>query len=246
MTGPAAVEITDVSMAYTLDRDRPGSLKEYGIRALKRNRQAQQFWALSGITMTVERGQVFGVIGPNGAGKSTLMKIIARVLPPTGGRVIVRGAVAPMIALGAGFNPELTARENIVIYGTLLGRDPRFMRSRIDAIAQWSGLEDFLDVPTRTYSSGMLARLAFGTATDINPEVLVVDEILAVGDSAFKKKSKERIMRLIGSGNTSVVLVSHALPTVVELADQVMWLDSGRVKRIGEAEEVVEEYMSTV
>ncbi len=246
MSTDPAIEVIDVSMAYRLDRDRPGSLKEFGIRALKRQHDADMFWALSGVSMTVPRGEVFGVIGPNGAGKSTLMKIIARVLPPSDGRVIVRGMVAPMIALGAGFNPELTARENIIIYGTLLGRDPRFMRSRVETIAQWSGLEDFLDVPTRTYSSGMLARLAFGTATDIAPEVLVVDEILAVGDTAFKRKSQERIKSLMASGNTSVVLVSHSLPTVAQLCNRVMWLDGGRVKRIGDPEEVVEEYQSTV
>jgi ABC-2 type transport system ATP-binding protein/lipopolysaccharide transport system ATP-binding protein len=235
------ITINDVSLAYRLDRDRVGSFKEYGIRLLKRQSGHEQFLALEGVSLEVKRGEVFGVVGPNGAGKSTLMKIIARVLPPTTGRVIVRGLVAPLIALGAGFNPELTARENIILHGAILGRDPSFMEERVGPIARWADIEDFLDVPTRNYSSGMMARLAFSVATDVEPDVLVVDEILAVGDTAFKKKSKDRIRAMIDTG-TSVVLVSHALPTVRRMANRVLWLDKGRVKMLGDPDEVIDAY----
>ncbi len=233
-----------MALAYRMTHDRAGTVKEFAIRFVKRQVQYEQLWALKGVSFTVGRGEVFAVIGPNGAGKSTLMKVLARVLPPTEGRVIVRGSVAPMIELGAGFNAELTAYENVVLYGTLLGRDPEFMRERAEAIAKWAALEDFLDVPIRSYSSGMLARLGFSVATDIEPDILVVDEVLSVGDEAFQRKSAERIEAMIDAG-TAVVLVSHALETVLEVAERVMWLDHGQVKMIGEPKEVVEAYRET-
>jgi ABC-2 type transport system ATP-binding protein len=244
VTGPA-VEVTDATLAYRLSRSGAGTLKEFAIQLMRRQVTYEQFWALKGVSFSVDDGEVFGVVGPNGAGKSTLMKMIARVLPPTGGRVRVRGRVAPMIELGAGFNPELTGYENIVLYGTLLGRNPQMMRERAQEIAHWADLEDFLDVPIRSYSSGMLARLGFSVATDIEPEVLIVDEVLSVGDAAFQQKSKARIEQMIAEG-ASVVLVSHNMETVVEVADRAMWLDRGEVRMMGEPKEVVAAYQETV
>jgi ABC-type polysaccharide/polyol phosphate transport system ATPase subunit len=237
----APIEVSDVTLRYRLDRNRVGTVKEAAVRFVKRDHSYESILALDGVTFTVSPGEIFGVIGPNGAGKSTLMKIIARVLPPSSGRVIVRGSVAPMIELGAGFNPEFTARENVIIYGALLGRDPKFMRERVDVIVEWAGVADFVDIPVRTFSSGMKGRLAFSVATDIEPDILLVDEVLAVGDQAFRKKSEARMNELI-SGGASVVVVSHALGLVRRICERVMWIDSGRVKMIGPAQEVVDAY----
>ena len=212
---------------------------------VKRQITYEKLWALKGISLDVADGEVLGVVGPNGAGKSTLMKMLARVLPPTEGRVVVRGTVAPMIELGAGFSMELTAYENIVMYGTLLGRQPEFMRERAPEIAHWASLDDFLDVPLRSYSSGMLARLGFSVATDTDPDVLIVDEVLSVGDAAFQQKSAERMKNMIDDG-ASVVLVSHNLQTVLEIADRVMWLDQGLIRLEGDPEEVVAAYQASV
>jgi ABC-type polysaccharide/polyol phosphate transport system ATPase subunit len=237
----APIDVSDVTLRYRLDRNRVGSVKEAAVRFVKRDHSYESILALDGVTFTVSPGEIFGVVGPNGAGKSTLMKLVARVLPPSSGRVIVRGSVAPMIELGAGFNPEFTARENVIIYGALLGRDPKFMRERVDVIVEWAGVADFVDIPVRTFSSGMKGRLAFSVATDIEPDILLVDEVLAVGDQAFRKKSEARMNELI-SGGASVVVVSHALALVRRLCERVMWIDSGRVKMVGPAQEVVDAY----
>jgi ABC-type polysaccharide/polyol phosphate transport system ATPase subunit len=242
---PPPVQVENVSLAYRLTRNRAGTLKEFAFQMLKRQVSFEKLWAVDGVSFEVRRGEVFALIGANGAGKTTLMKVVARVLPPTGGRVIVRGVVAPMISLGAGFNPELTGYENIVLYGTLLGREPEYMRGRAQTIAEWAGLTDFLDVPVRSYSSGMLARLGFSIASDIDPDVLVVDEVLAVGDEEFQKKSYDRMQQLMGSG-TAVLLVSHALEKVLDMSDRVMWLDKGKVKMIGDPHEVVGSYKAAV
>lgn len=245
MSDAPPVQVENVSLAYRLARNRAGTFKEFVFQMLKRQVSFEKLWAVDGVSFEVRRGEVFGLIGANGAGKTTLMKVVARVLPPTSGRVIVRGAVAPMISLGAGFNPELTGYENIVLYGTLLGREPEQMRERSGAIGEWAGLTDFLDVPVRSYSSGMLARLGFAIASDIDPDVLVVDEVLAVGDEEFQKKSFERMQQLMGAG-TAVLLVSHALDKVLDMADRVMWLDKGKVKMIGVPQEVVGSYKAAV
>lgn len=235
------VVVSDVSLAYIMDRGRAGTFKEAFIRFVKGEREREKFWALTGASLTVHPGEVFAVVGANGAGKSTLMKVIARVLPPTHGHVVVRGLVAPMIALGAGFNMEQTARENIVLYGSLLGRDPDYMREHLDGILAWAEVSEFADVPLRTFSSGMTARLAFSVATDVDPQVLVVDEVFAVGDQSFQKKSQARMEALIGGG-TSVVLVTHNMGLVKRLANRVMWLDHGQVKMVGSSDEVVPAY----
>ena len=242
---PRPIEVTDVRLAYRLARNRAGTFKEFAINLLKRQLVYEELWALDGVTFDVRRGEVFGVVGPNGAGKSTLMKALAGVLPPTSGRVLVREVVSPMIEVSGGMNQELTGRENVVLLGTLLGREPGEMRERTAEIAEWAGLTDFLNVPVQSYSSGMKARLAFAVATDIKPDVLLVDEVLAVGDEAFRRRSLERIEELM-AGGTSVVLVSHNLGTVVKYADTAIWLDHGRVKAMGPAKEVVEAYQGSV
>lgn len=241
MSSATPIEAHDISLRYRLDRANVGTIKEATVRTLRRQRTVESINALDGVSFTVDRGEIFGVVGPNGAGKSTLMKVIARVLPPTTGRVIVRGRVAPMIELGSGMNPELTARENIVLYGALLGRDPGHMRDRAPAIVEWAGVEEFIDVPTRSFSSGMLARLAFGVATDIKPEVLVVDEVLSVGDKAFRAKSQDRMFELI-NGGSAVVVVSHSVQLLQEMSTRAIWLDRGRVKMLGAASEVLSGY----
>jgi ABC-type polysaccharide/polyol phosphate transport system ATPase subunit len=236
-----AVEATGVSLAYRLTRDRAGTMKEFAINTLKRKTQREEFWAVRDVSFSLSPGEVLGVVGPNGAGKSTLMKMVARVLPPTEGRMVVRGVVAPMIELGAGFNQEMSAYDNIVLYGTLLGRTPSQMRERVQAISEWAELTDFIDVPVRSYSSGMMARLGFAVATDISPDVLVVDEVLSVGDTAFQEKSKARIADLIDTG-AAVLFVSHQLATVKEMSDRVIWLDHGRMVMTGDPDEVVDAY----
>jgi len=220
-------------------------MKEFAIRALRRQVEYEQLWALLAIDLEVHRGEVFGVIGPNGAGKSTLMKVVARVLPPTEGRVRVRGSVAAMIELGAGFNGEMTGEENVVLYGSLLGRDADVVRSRVPAIAEWAGLEGFMDVPIRAYSSGMLARLGFAVATDEQPDVLVVDEVLSVGDAEFQDRSRDRIDTMMKHG-TAVLLVSHDMGLIVELAGRSMFLDHGRIRGFGASPDVVRQYLPPV
>ena len=244
MNEEPAIEASGLRLSYRMARNRSTTMKQWAVNMTKRQLNYEQLWALDDVSFEVERGETFAVIGPNGGGKTTLMKVLAGVLPPTDGRSVVRGSIAPMISLGGGIDQEMTGAENIVLFGTLLGRDPKEMRQRSDEIADWAGLTDFMDVPVHAFSSGMQARLAFAIATDVKPEVLIIDEVLAVGDEAFKKKSMGRIEELM-SGGTSVVLVSHSLPSVKRLADRALWLEKGRVKMVGPAEEVVELYEST-
>jgi ABC-2 type transport system ATP-binding protein len=239
------IDIESVSLSYQMAHDRAGTFKEFTMQLLRRQVRTEQFFALKDVSFQVQRGEVFSLIGANGAGKTTLMKIVARVLPPSSGRVIVRGVVAPMIALGAGFNPEMAGFENIVLFGTLLGRDPDEMRKRAPAIAEWAELTEFLDVPIRSYSSGMLARLGFAVAADVDPDVLVVDEVLAVGDESFQRKSAARMQTLM-NGGTAVLLVSHDLHHVQTLSHRVLWLDHGHVRMLGPPKEVVEAYRASV
>lgn len=239
VTHPIVVE--NVSLAYRIAKDRAGSMKEFAINMLKRQVVYESLWALDDVSFEVAPGEVFSVLGPNGAGKSTLLKLIAGVLPPTSGRVLVRGLISPLIELGGGMNPEMTGRQNIVLFGTLLGRDPSYMRERVGPIGEWTELTEFLDNPLRGYSTGMYSRLGFGIATDVKPDVLLVDEVLSVGDQRFRRKSTERIQDLM-SGGTTVILVSHALQMIRDLATRAVWLDHGRVKMIGETDAVVDAY----
>jgi ABC-type polysaccharide/polyol phosphate transport system ATPase subunit len=240
-----AIDLTGVRLAYRLDRQRVGTFKEYAINLLKRRADRELLWAVDDIDLTLAGGEILGVIGPNGAGKTTLMKLIARVLPPTEGRIVVRGEVAAMIALGAGFHPESSARENVMLYGALLGRSRAEMRERLPEIIGWAGLEEFVDVPLRAFSSGMVARLGFAVATDADVDILLVDEVLSVGDRAFLAKSERRVDRMIESGS-GVVIVSHSLPTIRKMCDRVLWMDHGKARMIGPTEDVVAAYEESV
>jgi ABC-type polysaccharide/polyol phosphate transport system ATPase subunit len=235
------IEAEHLVLEYRVPRHQVGSLKETAVRIARGGIAYDLVRAVNDVSFELRQGEVLGIIGPNGAGKSTLMKVMARVLPPTAGRVRVRGRVSPMIELGAGFNPEQTARENIILYGTLLGRDVREMKLHCGQIAEWAGLSDYLDVPIRAFSSGMVARLAFAVAVDVDPDILLVDEILSVGDEAFRRKSSERMEELI-KGGAAVVLVTHSMPEIENRADRAIWLDHGKVQRIGLPEMVTSAY----
>ncbi len=245
MSNELIVEATDISLAYRRTRHRVSSLKQTAIDTIKRRMAYEEFFALNKVSFNIARGETVSVIGRNGAGKSTLLKVVARVLPPSQGRVIVRGHVAPMIELGAGFNPELTGAENIVLYGTLLGRTPKEMRSRIEVIADWAGLAEHMDIPIRAYSSGMTARLAFATATDVTPDLLLIDEVLSVGDADFREKSAARTLEMM-NGGCAVLLVSHDLETVQRMSTRAIYLSDGQEKVSGNPTEVVEAYLADV
>ncbi len=237
------VDVRNASLAYRRTRHRVSSLKQTAIDTIKKRMAYEEFFALNGVSMEINRGETVAVIGRNGAGKSTLLKVVARVLPPTSGRVIVRGSVAPMIELGAGFNPELTGAENMVLYGTLMGRTPKEMQGRIEEIAEWAGLKEHLDIPVRAYSSGMVARLAFATATDNTPDLLLIDEILSVGDEDFQERSKARTEAMMNSG-CAVLLVTHDLNAVRTMATRAIYLDHGVPKANGKPEDVIEQYLA--
>jgi ABC-2 type transport system ATP-binding protein len=245
VTQELIVEATDISLAYRRTRHRVSSLKQTAIDTINRRMAYEEFFALKGVSFNIARGETVSVIGRNGAGKSTLLKVVGRVLPPTTGRVVVRGLVAPMIELGAGFNPELTGAENIVLYGTLLGRTPKEMKTRIEAIADWAGLTEHLDIPIRAYSSGMIARLAFATATDVTPDLLLIDEILSVGDADFREKSAARTVELM-NGGCAVLLVSHDLEAVEKMSTRAIYLENGLQKFSGPPKSVIEAYLSDV
>ena len=237
----AVIEVRNVQLTYRVLMNRTGSLKELFRDAVKGRVRINNYVALDDVSFTVDKGEVLAILGKNGAGKSTLLKVLARVLPPTQGTIEVNGAIAPMIELGAGFHPELTGAENVVFYSTLLGRDIKKTRTKVADIGEWAGVTDHMNFPLRTFSSGMVARLAFATATAEHSEVLLVDEILAVGDASFQEKSRNRMMELIGSG-AAVVLVSHDMKTVRNLATRAIWLEAGKVKMSGDPEEVVTAY----
>jgi ABC-type polysaccharide/polyol phosphate transport system ATPase subunit len=235
------VEVQNLNLEYRMARNQASTAKEFVVTMLKRQVTYESLHAVNDVSFAIPPGVVFGIVGANGAGKSTLLKMLAGVLPPTTGRVIVRGSVSPMIEVSGGMNAEMTGRENIILVGTLLGRPPSVMRERLPEIAVWSGLVDFMDVPVRAYSTGMKSRLGFAIATDVKPDVLLIDEVLAVGDEAFRNESLNRIKELM-DGGTTVVMVSHSLPTVERLADTVMWMDHGKSRMIGDAIEVCEAY----
>lgn len=239
------IEATDVSLAYRRTRHRVKSLKQAAIDTVKKKIQYEEFYALNGVSLQLRKGETLAVIGRNGAGKSTFLKVVARVLPPTSGRIVVRGHVAPMIELGAGFNSELTGAENIVLYGALLGRPVAEMKSRIEAIAEWANLTEHLDIPIRAYSSGMVARLAFATATDKTPDLLLIDEVLSVGDEEFREKSAARTQEMMNTG-AAVVLVTHDIETVRKMADRVIYLDKGLVRAEGDPETVIQAYHNDI
>lgn len=244
-TNQTIVRLENVSVEYRVPQERIGTFKEYMIRLLEGKVRQQKFNALNQVNIDVYRGEVFGLIGPNGAGKSTLLKLVARVLRPTHGRVLVMGQVAPLLEVGAGFHPELTGRENVFLNGAMLGFSRQEMNEKFPRIVEFSGLGDFIDAPLRTYSSGMSARLGFAVATDSQPDILIVDEILSVGDEAFQHKSFERIQAIKAQGAT-ILLVSHAMSTIETMCQRAAWLNRGQVVATGAANEVVDRYLGRV
>lgn len=243
--GEEVIRLENVGVRYRAPEERIRTVKEYLIRWLQRRGvHHREFWALREISFSIRRGEAFGLVGHNGAGKSTLLKLIARVFRPTSGRVVVRGAVAPLLDLGASFHPELTGRENIYLHGALLGFGRKEMQDKLEGIVEFAELGDFIDAPLRTYSSGMVARLGFSLATDIRPEILLVDEILSVGDEAFQRKSAAR-MQEFWSGGSTVVLVSHTMAVVEKVCHRAAWLDHGKLLAVGPSAEIVQAYRNS-
>jgi len=235
------IRANDISMRYLMTYDRIQSIKEYIVQMLRGKIKYEEFWALKNVSFEVERGEVVGIIGHNGAGKSTLLKVISGILKPTGGSLEVHGNVVPMLELGSGFDHDLTGRENIFLNGSILGYSEKYLKEKYEQIVEFSELGKFIDVPIRNYSSGMLMRLAFSIATVVQPEILIVDEILAVGDAAFQEKSKARMLELM-SGGTTVLFVSHSLEQIREMCDRVIWLEHGQIKAIGATKEICDAY----
>ncbi len=241
------VEVDGVSMMFNLGIEKGFSIKQWFTEIGKRKQKLEEkkkndFWALRDVSFKIRKGQVFGFVGSNGAGKSTLLKIVAGVIKPTKGTVRTWGNICPMIELGAGFDPQLTARENIYLDGAIMGYSKEFIDSKFEEIVEFSELRDFLDVPVQNFSSGMTARLAFSIATVVDPEILIVDEILSVGDIAFQEKSQKKMMSMI-TGGTTVLFVSHSAEQVKRLCDTILWLDRGEIRRIG-GKEICDEYVA--
>lgn len=239
------IEVKNVSMVFNLATERVDTLKEYVLKLAKHQLMVQKFYALRDINLEVKRGDSVALIGVNGSGKSTLLKVIAGVLHPTTGSVQVHGSIAPMIELGAGFDPELTARENIFLNGAVLGHGHKFMEAHFQSIVDFAELWDFVDVPVKNFSSGMVARLGFAIATEVSADVLVVDEILAVGDFRFQQKCKERISQMMENG-TTLLFVSHNEEQVKELCKRAVWLRHGKLMADGNVSEVCELYQSSM
>lgn len=235
------IRLENVSVQFSAPSERFNTFKEYAIRWLQRKVQHQHFLALHNVNLTIYRSEIFGIIGNNGAGKSTLLKLIARVLRPSSGRVCVDGRVAPLLELGAGFHPELSGRENVYLNGAMLGFSRADMDRKFDGIVAFSELGDFIEAPLRTYSSGMWARLGFSVAMDVDPDILILDEILSVGDESFQRKCLNRIEQFKRSDAT-ILLVSHNMSLVEEMCKRAVWLDHGQVKAVGNAGEVIEAY----
>lgn len=238
------IELNNVSMKFNLGIEKNFSIKQAFVNlfSFKRTKKKKEFFsALDNISFKVKKGEVVGLIGSNGAGKSTLLKVVSGVMKPTKGTVKVNGVISPMIELGAGFDTELTARENIYLNGAILGYSKKFLDDKFEEIVEFSELRDFLDVPIKNFSSGMTAKLAFSIATIVNPEVLIVDEILSVGDIKFQEKSKNKMLEMI-KGGTTVLYVSHSLESIKELCDKVIWIEHGKMIKMGEAKEICEEY----
>lgn len=237
------ITVKNVSMKFDLGIDKGASFKEKFISLFnkKRRKKKEYFWALSDISFHINKGEVVGIVGSNGAGKSTLLKVVSGVMKPTKGKVVTSGSIAPMIELGAGFDAELTARENIYLNGAVLGYSEDFLNRKFDEIVEFSELKDFLDVPVKNFSSGMIAKLAFSISTIVNPEILIVDEILSVGDLKFQEKSKNKMMDMI-KGGTTVLYVSHSVESIRDICTKAIWLDHGKIVKIGDASEICSAY----
>lgn len=236
------ITVEHIGMRFNLGVEKVNTFKEALIKTIKRQMPKNEFWALQDVSFSIERGDVLGIIGANGAGKSTLLKVVSGVLEPTVGTVRVEGVIAPMLELGAGFDMELTARENIFLNGAVLGYGKQFLHQKYDEIVAFAELEEFMNVPVRNFSSGMLARLAFSISTLVEPEILIVDEILSVGDAAFQKKSREKMQSMI-DGGTTVLFVSHSIDDVRDICNKGLWLEHGRTRLFGECGAVCDAYI---
>jgi lipopolysaccharide transport system ATP-binding protein len=237
-----AIQLRAVSVRYRVPTEPVNTLKEHVIRLLQgRRTEYREFLALSDVDLEVQQGEALGIIGRNGAGKSTLLKVVSRILRPTEGQVWVRGRVAPLIELGAGFHLELTGRENVYLNGAMLGFSHGEMEARFEEIVEFAQLWDFIDAPLRTYSSGMITRLGFSVASDVDPDILIVDEVLSVGDEAFQQKCLARMQRFRDKG-TTILFVSHALEAVERLCDRAVWIDRGGIRFSGPVPEAIDSY----
>lgn len=239
--GKIAIEIKDLSMCFRMPKEKVNSLKEYVVRTLSGKLDYNEYYALDNVSITIKKGETVGLLGANGSGKSTLLKCICGVYTPTKGIVQVNGTIAPLIELGAGFDPELTARENIYLNGAIMGYDEKLIKSKYKDIVDFSELEKFMELPIKNFSSGMFARLGFAAATMIKPDILIVDEILGVGDVAFQKKCHDRMDSMRGSG-TTMLFVSHSIEQVKKLCTRVVWLKHGKKVMDGPSEIVCDEY----
>lgn len=237
------VELHDAYVRFNMSKERLGSLKEYFIKLVRRELMFQEFYALKGINLTIKAGESWGFVGVNGSGKSTLLKLISGILKPYKGSVKIYGSIAPLIELGAGFDGEMTARENIFLNGTILGHSAAFMEEHFDEIVDFAGIGNFLDMPIKNYSSGMAARLGFSIATMVRPEILIIDEILSVGDYAFQQKCNARMQEML-SGGTTLLFVSHDIEQVKLLCSHAVWLDHGNQIMTGSSEDVCAAYIA--
>jgi ABC-type polysaccharide/polyol phosphate transport system ATPase subunit len=236
------IQLDQVTVRFRIPHEQIPTFQEYAIRWLQRRGvRYTDFNALNDLSFSIDQGETVGIIGPNGAGKSTLLKVIARVIRPTQGRVRLRGRVAPLLELGAGFDYEMTGRENVFLNGAVLGFSRRDMAQRLDRIVDFSGIGDFIDAPVRTYSSGMVARLGFAVATDVQPEVLIIDEVLAVGDAEFQQKSAARIRKFRENGST-ILVVSHSPTSIKALCNRALWLEHGKIRLMGPVDAIVDQY----
>lgn len=240
-----AIEVDNVSMKFNLSREKVDSLKDYIFKTIKREIQYNEFWALKNVSFSVEKGDRVGILGLNGAGKSTLLKVISGVFKPTEGHVDKHGKMVPLLELGAGFDPQYTGKENIYLYGAMLGYTKKFIDSKYDEIVEFSELQKFMDVPVKNYSSGMKSRLGFSIATVVEPKILILDEVLSVGDAKFRKKSEKKIMSMFDSGVT-VLFVSHSLEQVQRLCNKAMIQEKGKLIAYGDIDPISEQYSKMI
>ena len=240
-----AIEVDNVSMKFNLSREKVDSLKDYIFKTIKREIQYNEFWALKNVSFSVEKGDRVGILGLNGAGKSTLLKVISGVFKPTEGHVDKHGKMVPLLELGAGFDPQYTGKENIYLYGAMLGYTKKFIDSKYDEIVEFSELQKFMDVPVKNYSSGMKSRLGFSIATVVEPKILILDEVLSVGDAKFRKKSEKKIMSMFDSGVT-VLFVSHSLEQVQRLCNKAMILEKGKLIAYSDIDPISEQYSKMI
>ena len=239
------INVSDATVRFNMASERIDNLKEYVIKLVKHQLMFQEFLALKNVDFSVRKGEAWGVIGTNGSGKSTLLKLICGILKPYTGTVKIQGSIAPLIELGAGFDGDLTAKENIFLNGAVLGHTKKYMQDHFEEIVEFAELQDFLDMPIKNYSSGMAARLGFSIATVVRPDILIVDEVLSVGDYAFQQKC-EKLMKGMLEGGTTLLFVSHSIDSVRSLCDHALWLDKGNVRLKGEVEEVCDAYMQAL